>query len=144
MPTTRTLATSLLSIEHCVRLEDVTIGPDQIVATLEATAARATCPICGAWSGAVHSPYQRTLADLPWVRQTVRLRLRVRKLVCRQPTCPRRVFTERLPTVVAPYARRTRRLTEVVRLLAFALGASLEPEASVVLGWRPVRRRYSA
>ncbi len=122
MPTARTLATSLLPTDHSLRLDDVSIGPDQIVATLEATASRSTCPICRTWSEAVHSLYQRTIADLPWGRQTVHLQLRARKFFCRQPTCSRRVFTERLPTVVAPYARRTVRLTEVVRLLAFALG----------------------
>jgi transposase len=130
MPSTRTLATNLLPLDHGLRLEDVLIGPDQIVATLEATASRATCPICGTWSEAVHSLYQRAIADLPWGRQTVRLRLHVRKFFCRQPTCSRRVFTERLPSLVAPYARRTRRLTEVVRLLAFALGG--EPGARIV------------
>jgi len=130
MPSTRTLATSLLSTDHGLRLDDVSIGADQIVATLEATAPRSTCPVCGTWSETVHSLYQRTLADLPWGRQTVRLQLRVRKFFCRQPACSRRVFTERLPSLVAPYARRTRRLTDVVRLLAFALGG--EPGARIV------------
>jgi len=130
MPTTRTLATNLLPLEHGLHLEDVTIGPDQIVATVVTTPPRGTCPVCGTWSEAVHSLYQRTITDLPWGRQTVRLHLRVRKFFCRQPTCVRRVFTERLPTVVAPYARRTTRLTEVVRLLAFALGG--EPGARIV------------
>ena len=129
MPTSRVLATNLLPLDHGLRLEDVSIGPDQIVAILVATSPRGTCPVCGTWSEAVHSLYQRTIADLPWGQQTVQLRLRVRKFFCRQPTCARRVFTERLPTVVAPYARRTRRLTEVVRLLAFALGG--EPGARI-------------
>src|SRR5215210_5250327 len=130
MPTTRTLATSLLPTDRGLRLDDVSIGPDQIVATLEAITSRATCPNCGIWSEAVHSLYQRTIADLPWGRQTVCLQLRARKFFCRQPTCSRRIFTERLPAVVAPYARRTVRLTEVVRLLAFALGG--EPGARIV------------
>jgi transposase len=103
----------------------VSIGPDQIVAILVAMSPRGTCPVCGTWSEVIHSLYQRTIADLPWGQQTVQLRLRVRKFFCRQPTCSRRIFTERLPAVVAPYARRTRRLTEVVRLLAFALGGEL-------------------
>jgi transposase len=125
MPTSRTLATNLLPTDDGLRLDDVSIGPDQIIATLEATAPRSTCPACGTWSETIHSLYQRTIADLPWGRQTVRLHLRVRKFFCRQPTCSRRVFTERLPRVVAPYARRTKRLTDVVRLLAFALGGEL-------------------
>ena len=130
MPSTRTLATNLLPLGHGLRLRDVSIGPDQIVATLEATAPRGTCPRCGTWSEAVHSRYQRTIADLPWGGQAVRLHLRVRKFYCRQPACTRRVFTERLPRVVAPYARRTARLESVLSLLAFALGG--EPGARIV------------
>src|SRR6266496_4462829 len=130
MPTTRTLATSVLPPADGLRLDDVSIGPDQIVATLEAAASRATCPVCGTWSETVHSLYQRTIADLPWSGQAVQLRLRVRRFFCRQPTCVRRIFTERLPTVVAPYARRSKRLTELVCLLAFALGG--EPGARIV------------
>ncbi|MCC7367074.1 MAG: ISL3 family transposase [Chloroflexi bacterium] len=125
MPSTRTLTTNLLPLAHGLRLEDVSIGPGQIVAILVTMSPRGTCPVCGTWSEAVHSLYERTIADLPWGQQTVQLRLRVRKFFCRQPTCSRRIFTERLPAVVAPYARRSRRLTEVVRLLAFALGGEL-------------------
>ena len=130
MPSTRTLATNLLPLGHGLRLRDVSIGPDQIVATLESTAPRGTCPRCGTWSEAVHSRYQRTIADLPWGGQAVRLHLRVRKFYCRQPACTRRVFTERLPHIVAPYGRRTARLESVLRILAFALGG--EPGARIV------------
>ena len=84
MPTTRTLATSLIPTNHGFRLEDVTIGPDHIVAILKATVPRATCPSCGTRSEAVHSQYQRTIIDLPWGSQTVRLHLRARKFFCRQ------------------------------------------------------------
>src|SRR5215210_5304571 len=130
MPSTRTLATTLLPLAHGLQLRDVSIGPDQIAATLEATAPHGACPGCGTWSEAVHSHYQRTIADLPWGGQAVRLHLRVRKFYCRQPTCTRRVFTERLPHLVAPYARRTARLESVLRMLAFALGG--EPGARLV------------
>src|SRR5215212_8272801 len=130
MPSTRTLSTSLLPPGHGLRLQDVTIGADQIVATLEATAPRGTCPSCGTWSEAIHSHYQRTIADLPWGGHTVRLHLHVRKFFCRQPTCARRIFTERLPRLVAPYARRTARLESVLRIVAFALGG--EPGARIV------------
>jgi transposase len=131
MPTTRNLATTLLPPGHGLRLEHVAIRADQIVATLVTTSPRAACPGCGTLAGAVHSRYRRTVADLPWGRCTVRLHLAVRKFFCRAATCPRRIFTERLPAVVSPYARRTDRLTDVVRLLAFALGG--EPGARVVV-----------
>jgi transposase len=130
MPSTHTLATNLLPLGHDLRLRDVSVGPDKIVATLEATAPRGVCPSCGTWSEAVHSHYQRTIADLPWGGQAVRLHLHVRKFYCRQPACTRRVFTERLPHIVAPYARRTARLESILRILAFALGG--EPGTRIV------------
>jgi transposase len=48
--------------------------------------------------------------------------LHVRKFACDVPACAQRIFTERLAAVAAPYARRTERLTEVVRAVAFAVG----------------------
>jgi transposase len=67
----------------------------------------------------VHSHDMRTLADLPWSGYRVTWRLRVRTLCCRHAICPRRIFTERLPGMVAPWARRTVRL--MAHLLAVAL-----------------------
>jgi transposase len=58
------------------------------------------------------------------------LQLRVRKWFCRNRACPRRIFTERLPTVAAPWARRTLRLAQ--RLIA--LGMALGGKAGVRLG----------
>src|SRR5712671_6226714 len=68
------------------------------------------------------SHYERTLADLPWAQYRVRLQLRVRKWFCRNRHCRRRVFTERLPTVAAPWARRTLRLAQRLVAVGLALG----------------------
>jgi transposase len=70
----------------------------------------------------VHSHYQRRLADLPWGALAVRLQLLARKFVCRNVMCARRIFTERLPDVAAPYARHTRRLVNALRAIGMALG----------------------
>src|SRR3954466_114608 len=70
------------------------------------------CPDCGRTSRAVHSRYDRHLADLPSLGRTVSIRLRVRRFYCRTPACPRRTFAERLPNLVTPFARRTGRLAE--------------------------------
>jgi transposase len=66
----------------------------------------------------------RTLADLPWSGYRVAWRLRVRKLFCRHAICPRHIFTERLPGVVAPWARRTVRLMAHRLAVALALGGA--------------------
>jgi transposase len=95
--------------------------------TLQATATRTRvrCPLCQALTLRVHSRYTRTVADLPWGPYTVRLHLRVRKFFCDQPTCPRQIFTERLPTVAAPWARRTLRLAQRLRACGLALGGEM-------------------
>src|SRR5262249_34265463 len=72
----------------------------------------------------IHSHYERMLADLPWAQYRVRLQLRVRKWFCRNRHCRRRIFTERLPTVATPWARRTLRLGQPPAALTVALGGT--------------------
>src|SRR5262249_40825707 len=102
----------------------------QITLRVQSTPPRAPCPLCATPARRIHSDYGRTLADLPWAQYRVCLQLRVRKWSCRNRACPRRIFTERLPTVAAPWARRTLRLAQ--RLLA--LGRALGGKAGVQLG----------
>ena len=52
----------------------------------------------------------------------MKLILCVRKFFCRAPSCERRIFTERLPEIVAPHSRTTERLTMLLQAIAFALG----------------------
>ncbi len=70
----------------------------------------------------MHSHYRRSPGDLPWGGYPVRLVLGVRKFFCKNPSCKRRIFAERLPEVVAPRARTTERMTLLLRAIAFALG----------------------
>jgi transposase len=48
--------------------------------------------------------------------------LNVRKFRCPRRECLRKIFTERLPDLVKPYARKTTRLHEILELVGFALG----------------------
>ena len=95
---------------------------DTIRLTLTASALAAACPRCAQPSTAIHSHYQRTVADLPWASAVVRLRLHVRKFFCRNRACLQAIFTERLPQLLAPFARRTRRLHAEQRQLGLTLG----------------------
>jgi transposase len=70
----------------------------------------------------VHSRYRRRAADLPALGRMVRVGLHVRRFYGRNAACARRTFVERLPELVAPYARRTRRLAEAQTRLGLALG----------------------
>jgi transposase len=100
------------------------------------TRARVRCPLCQTPTARVHSRYTRTLTDLPWGSYTLRLQLHVRKFFCDHPTCARQIFTERLPTVAAPWARRTLRLTEHLRACGLALGGELGARLGHRLGLR--------
>lgn len=60
----------------------------------------------------------------------MRLRLHNRRWRCANSRCSRRIFTERLPRVVASSARRTARPATVVEAIAFALGG--EPGARIL------------
>src|SRR5919202_4695050 len=114
--------TRLLPQAPGLQLRDVTITERGVSVGLMATAPSAACPLCGQPTRRIHSRYTRAVADLPWAGSAVRLTLHVRKFFCTTATCRRRVFTERLPDVVAPYARKTVRLEELLRLVGFALG----------------------
>ena len=94
----------------------------QITVWVRSTSTVALCPLCTTPTHRIHSHYERTLADLPWASYRVRLRLRVRKWFCDQTPCRRRIFTERLPTVAAPWARHTLRLARRFVALGLALG----------------------
>jgi transposase len=135
----QTLITKLFPPDRGIRLTDVIVGDQSVQVQLTATAPTASCPDCATPSSSVHSHYQRRLADLPWGALAVRLQLLVRKFVCRNFTCARRIFTERLPDVAAPYARNTMRLVNALRAIGLALGG----EAGARLAAR-LRLRTSA
>lgn len=94
--------------------------------TLRVTATQTVvcCPVCAQPSPRIHSRYQRIVADLPWAAFRLILHLNVRKFFCVNDGCQRRIFTERLPEVVAPWARRTQRLAERLTQIGLALGGA--------------------
>ena len=85
----------------------------------------AACPLCQQPSERVHGHYGRTVADLPCAGRRVILSLTVRKFVCATPTCPRKIFTERLLDLVQSYARMTNRLREALVALGLATSAEV-------------------
>lgn len=117
-PTSPTILPDHASL-HLVRLE---ADEQLILAVVATTSSEALCPLCQCRSESIHSRYVRLVADLPWAGWAVRLELHVRRFFCSNKECVRQIFTERLPGVVAPYARRTTRLTALFTLIGFALG----------------------
>jgi transposase len=122
---------TVLRLEAC-EIDDTTA---QITLRVQATQTRAPCPLCATPARRIHSDYERTLADLPWAQYRVCLQLRVRKWFCGNRDCPRRIFTERLPTVMAPWARRTLRRAQRLLASGLALGGEAGARLAVRLGF---------
>src|SRR5215471_14503621 len=113
---------TLLPDPACLHLRLLDASDSAITAVVTTTSEEAECPLCHRRSARIHSRYVRAVADLPWMGCAVRLQLHVRRSFYPNQPCARQIFTERLPTVVAPYARRTSQLTDVFTLISFALG----------------------
>jgi hypothetical protein len=73
------------------------------------------------------------------------LRLCARKFFCRVPTCPRKVFAERFPDLVQPWARVSNRLLEELKALGLAASAEVNERLTPRLGMKvkaPTLLRY--
>lgn len=67
------------------------------------------------------------------------LQLQVRKFFCTNSACHRRIFTERLPQLTLPWARRTCRLAKQLLAIGLALGGAAGVRLSQQLGYRMSR-----
>ena len=108
----------------------------QLVVEVISTQSSATCPKCGCISEQIHSHYQRTVQDAPCAGQRVVLRLAVRKFFCRQPSCQRKIFTERLPDLVRPWARVSNRLLSEVKAIGLSASAEVSERLAPRLGMK--------
>src|SRR5581483_8957012 len=102
----------------------VEITHTQLTVEVISMSPSACCPECRCPSDHIHCQYQRTVHDVPCGGRNVVLRLCVRKFACWTETCPRKVFAERLPDLVQPWARVSNRL--ISELKALGLSASAE------------------
>jgi transposase len=117
-------ASAFLPLPIGMVIEQVQQTETQLTVIVISTRPSALCPGCGCPSEHVHSQYRRTVHDVPCGGRRVVLRLCVRKFFCLTLTCQRKVFAERLPDLVQPWARVTNRLLE--ELKAIGLSASAE------------------
>jgi transposase len=98
------LLPDLLPLGTSLRVLDLVVdaAAQEVTVELAAIAVTCPCPSCQEPATRIHTHYQRTVADLPWAKLMVRLHLHVRKFFCDNAACQRKVFTERLPRLVAP------------------------------------------
>jgi transposase len=123
-------------IPPSLRVDALLVGDDGITIRVITASTAVRCPLCGEPAERVHSRAARTLGDLPWAETPVRFRVQIRKFFCDNPTCPRRIFSERLDGIARPSARRTERQRAALLDLAVALGGEAGARLAAELGYR--------
>jgi transposase len=112
--------TSLLSLPEGMLIEQIQITENGLIIAVAATSPTSCCPLCSEPSSSIHCHYRRILRDAPCAGRCVQLVLTVRKFSCRNPYCPRKVFAERFPAFVEPWARMTIRYCEQITSIGLA------------------------
>src|SRR6266567_3437127 len=121
----RELFASVFHFPAGITIDSIDPSANELVMRVACDFPSMPCPECQQPSARIHSRYQRFVADLPCAGRHVLLMLTVRKFVCSSPTCPRKIFTERLPGLVASYGRMTRRLIALLQALGLGAGGQL-------------------
>ena len=135
----------LLSLGEGLELTGMEMGNDRLLLHITATSKNSICPLCAQPATRLHSRYRRVVKDLPCAGQQVQLILHVRKFFCETAACARKIFAERLPQLVAPWAQITTRLCQALQVIGLAtcgrLGARLASRLGIVTSWMTIVRR---
>lgn len=137
MPTT-----ALLPLPDGLEITAISVTKQELQVRITSNRMSSLCPLCSTPSFAIHSYYRRKPLELPCVGQTVRLLLSVKKFFCRVASCPRKVFTERLPDMIEPSSRLTTRLRSIVQAICAAFNAKGGARLGVQLGIRLSRMTF--
>lgn len=131
-----------------LELVDITMMDEVLTISAVSTQVSPCCPLCGVHASRIHSTYRRHMADVPCGGQYVRLLVQVRKFFCDNTSCARKIFAERLTPFVAPGARLTTRLYQLVQAVGLAtsgrLGERLAERLVIQVSWMTILRRIMA
>lgn len=98
----------------------------------------AKCSACGTRSSRVHGRYRRSLADALLAGRRTRVVAVVRRFKCSRTSCAQSTYSEQIPGLTTPFARRTPLVTEQLVAIALALagraGARLGPSWACRVG----------
>jgi len=129
------IASILLPDPSNLRINTAKFENDKFILEITTIQRGSRCPDCHESSMRVHSCYTRIVADLPSGGYRIILELTVRRFFCDNENCQRRTFTERLPTVVDHYGRKTIRLLEAQRRIGFTTGGEVAARLSANLAF---------
>ena len=133
-------ATQLFPLPEGMLIEEVQATETSLSLIVRATHPTSCCPLCAGVSFSIHSHYQRTLSDASCAGRQVRLIMTVRRFYCRNRLCERKVFAERLPHFVKPWARMTIRLNEHLQAVGLATSGRGGMKLAVRLGMQTNRQ----
>ncbi len=132
--------TSLFDLPEGMQVLQIHITEQGLVIEVVATSPTARCPACLAMPDSIHCHYCRVLCDVPCAGRRVQLCATVRKFTFRNPLCERKVFAERLPTFVKPWARTTIRYSEHITALGLAISGQVGARLAARLGMVTTRQ----
>ncbi len=115
MPTT-----PLFPLPEGLEITSISETTEEVLVRVTSHRQTSKCPSCATPSAAIHSSYRRKPLDLPCAGRPIRLLLTVKKFFCRVPDCPRKIFVERLPDLIAVSSRLTMRLRTAVQEISLA------------------------
>jgi transposase len=118
MPTT-----PLLPLPDGLEITSISEASQELQVRVTSNRMSSLCPLCSTPSFAIHSYYRRKPLELPSTGKPVRLLLSVKKFFCHVTSCPRKIFTERLPELLEPSSRLTSRLRSIVQAICAAFNA---------------------
>jgi transposase len=113
-------ASPLFPLPDGLEITSVSETPEEVLVRVTSYRQTSCCPRCSTPSSAVHSYYRRHPLDLPCVGRPIRLLLTVKKFFCREVSCERKIFTERLPDLIEVSSRLTKRLRSAVQEIGLA------------------------
>jgi transposase len=102
-------------------VDSVELDGDLVTFRVRARAGDAACSGCRRRSSRVHARYQRQLDDLPLSGRRVRVIAQIRRFKCLSSRCAQSTFSEQIPGLTTPFARRTPPMTGALVKVALAL-----------------------
>ena len=132
--------TTLLQLPEGMQLDQIQITGQEVLIEICTTSPTACCPHCSHSSSSIHCHYQRTLRDIPCAGRRVQLCLTVRKFTCCNSSCSRKVFAERLPDFVEPWARTTTRFCQHITCIGLSVCGNGGVKLAACLGIQTSRQ----
>ncbi|MGW8729941.1 ISL3 family transposase [Streptomyces sp. NPDC055808] len=104
-----------------VMVNSVGLDGELVTFRVGAKAGDAACSGYRRRSDRVHARYERQLADLPLGARSARVIACIRRFKCVDPLCAQSTFSEQIPGLTTPFARRTPLLTKALVKIVLAL-----------------------